>query len=847
MNGTLTGTRDALAQGAGGLPAETPLKGMQRSAFLSLLGLMTVSTGVRRVQASRPIVYLATYSHIDADWLWPFQEGEQQADSTFRSVLAVLDRFPDVRFSMSTAAHYRWVRESDPPIFDRIKKAVARGQWEPIGGWWVEADTNIPSGESLMRQGLHGQREFMRDFGIRSKVAFLPDSFGSSANLPAILRAQGFTSYVMKRGAFNSGASPPPERFMWRGLGRSSILTYNMPLWNGSNDVIAKVGELAKFTFREPPLVIFGLGDHGGGPSRAAIEALQTWRAAPDAPELRLTRISEYLERRPLPTLELAGELEGDLPGSLANAARLKRANHQAERALLDCERLDVIAHVMAPGAAPPTLDEDWQLLLQRQHHDTISGTAVFESMQTAIAEIESLVPAVQARTRRLLERAVNRIDHQNTDEYVLAVFNPLDHLVHVPVVHTIGAGSFSKDADYTLKNNPNRALDARGHDIPVQIAGAADGAFSGAIYPLVFTLDVPPFGYTTARLRWDGSALSRSAPEQVMQIENERLTARFDPHTGHLISIRNRTDRKEYLRAPSRLVVYRDTADSWGRFQVPVAASDEAGVPSLVAWRVMEAGAARSVLRVESAYGKSRLSQDWSLVAGEAFLRCRLRIDWSEPQTRLGFEVAHIVEADAAEYDIPFGRVTRAFDEVVHPAISSVTVSASAHALALVGAGSHAFWAAKGRVGVTLLRSTGYASMSEKPAAFTRDQAQDLGEMQCAFGIVAQAPDPRSVARFAQVLDRHFPVAWVGVHRGDAPAENSFASVEPAWTLPSVRRAPDGDTLLVRVHDESGKARRGRLAVSARTWSGEVDAFGITTVRLARTGSTELGEDLGV
>ncbi len=149
---------------------------LDRSSFLRVLGAFAfVSPGpTQAAQARARTVYLATYSHVDPDWLWPYQEGEQQAHSTFRSVLGILDEFPQVRFSMTSAVHYKWVRESDPALFERIRAAVARRQWEPLGGWWVEADTNVPSGESLMRQAVVGQAEFEAAFGVRSTIAFCP-------------------------------------------------------------------------------------------------------------------------------------------------------------------------------------------------------------------------------------------------------------------------------------------------------------------------------------------------------------------------------------------------------------------------------------------------------------------------------------------------------------------------------------------------------------------------------------------------------------------------------------------------------------------------------------------------
>jgi len=786
---------------------------------------------VTATSADRRIVYLASYSHIDADWLWPFQEGEQQASATFRSVLAVLDAFPKLKFSMTASSHYKWVRESDPALFDRVRAAVDRGQWEPIGGWWVEADTNIPSGEALMRQALFGQREIKDHLNVTSQIAFLPDSFGSSANLPAILRASGFEGYVMKRGDLDDGSTPPPEMFSWQGLGESSIATYKLPLWNGSNDIVAKVGQLASYTLHAPPLVLFGLGDHGGGPSRAAMEQLATYAGAPDAPDLRLVRVADYFALDKTPALAVRGELEGDLVGSYGNAAALKRALHRSERELIDAERYDVLTHLLGIPSEPPDLDAHWQMVLQRQHHDTVSGTATQASMRRATEEVRAVATTVRETTDSILEKIVARIAHTESSDYVLAVFNPLDHAVRVPVVYAVGAGSFSSDPDQTLAFTPNVCVDARGNAIPLQIANADDGLFSGSIFPIVFNVGVPAFGYTTARLRTiRGADLERRTPDQGLELRNDRIVATFDPQSGQPSGIATH-DGTQLLHAPSRLFVYNDTADTWGRWQMPVAAKDVHGALQLERWRTMEDGLVRGVLRVWLKYRDSTIRQDWVLYPGETTLHSFLTIDWHEKQTRLGFGMTPSLPFENARYDVPFGRVTRKLADLLKPASSSVTVGTKT-TLSILGAGEKAFWAGRGSIGMNLLRTVPYAYLSERAAAFTPDQLQDYGEHETAFAVHVGDGDERAIARVAEAVDRQFPVVWVGVHGGSEGAERGFASIDPEITLASARRdRREAGRVVVRVHDESGVAHDSGLTLGPLKWSGAIDAFGIKTV----------------
>ena len=328
---------------------------------------------------------MATYSHIDVAWRWPLQEGLQQSDATFRSVLRVLEAFPQLRFSETSASYYAWVRTTDPATFATIAGLVAQGRWEPIGGWWTEADVNIVSGESLMRQAWYGQREFREHLGVTTAVAFLPDSFGSSANLPAILRAPGFRFYIMGRGTFPDG-TVPRGAFTWQSLGDSSILNYYNPVSGGRDDGIATVEDAAKLG--GDLLVWFGLGDHGGGPTMESVGALVSYLKTPVAPKVTFTLMEPYLHTLGAPGITRTGEIEGVFPGAYTNCYEMKRSIVDAERALIDCERFDVLAALCGVELPMPELDELWEMLLLNQHHDTISATGLRANVEAAIAPI---------------------------------------------------------------------------------------------------------------------------------------------------------------------------------------------------------------------------------------------------------------------------------------------------------------------------------------------------------------------------------------------------------------------------------------------------------------------------
>lgn len=789
----------------------------------------------KRARAAANTVYLATYSHIDAAWLWPLQEGEQQADAVFRSVLDRLDEFPHLHFSESSASYYKWIRETDPPTFARLSAAVKSGRWEALGGWWTEADTNVPSGEALMRQGFYGRAEFSTAFGARSTVAFLPDSFGSSANLPAILRAQGFDTFVLGRGTFTDGTAPPDGRFVWRGLGESAIVTYNNPVPGGLDDAVATVHAALSHAFDEPLLVWFGLGDHGGGPSRAALLALQSALAAPNPPDVRFSRFDDYFAGKPQPAQSRSGELQHVFAGAYANAAAVKRSNFDAQRALVDAERFDVMAaSVGAAVVSPPDLDDAWRTLLLNQHHDTISGTALRTCLEAAADGNRAATEIARASTATSLERIVDRIDHRDPQEQMVAVFNPLPHAVRAPVTYAFDAGvdltRFGDDAIVAA----NRMIAPDGSDVPIQLA-ASDDKLPGSLRRIAFVAALPAFGYAAfrfQRLRSQPAALRAAAP---LTLDNGLLRVSIDPTTGQPATVEDVASGKQLMPSSMRLIAYADRSNTWGDPGISIAATEERGAFRAHKVAVLERGRVRDVVRTWASFRESTVIQDWILYAGERTLRTRIRATWIETQARLGLCVPHGSTARVATYDIPFGRVDRTVDDAVHPASSFVSIKTGGGGVALITAGSHALWASSRELGATLLRSAPYAMMPA-PVVLGVDEAQDTGDREIRAAVAFGTGDARALAREADAFEREFPVQWVGVHAGDAGLTASAMDVDPAVSVASARRI-DSDTSVIRLHDESGSAHTTWLTMGGRRFSGAIDAFGIVTLAAGANG----------
>jgi alpha-mannosidase len=760
--------------------------------------------------ADPPTVQLATYTHIDVAWRWPQQEGLQQADATFRSILRVLDAFPQLKSSESSAAYYAWVRRTDPETFARIALAVRQQRWEPIGGWWTEADVNIVSGESLMRQGWFGLREFREHLGTGTTVAFLPDSFGSSANLPAILRAQGFHYYVMGRGTFADG-TVPRGAFVWHALGDAAVTVYNNPVSGGTNDAIKTVNDAAKLG--NNLLVWFGLGDHGGGPTLESLTALTQYLNTPNAPKVAFSLIEPYLRAIPTPGTQRRGEIEGVFPGAYTNNYEMKRSVIDAERALIDCERFDVLAALCGIDLPVPELDELWQTLLLNQHHDTISATGLRTNIELAIAQNRSVEQRAFDTSRLYLESIVDRIPHAPVDEAMLVVFNPLPHAVRTVI-------------EYPLAVAPGHVpniVDDRGTAVPAQIVAQDDPIFRDHNGPSQFFAELPAFGYASYRINGSSPAPAVTPQTSPSQIESGALAVELDKISG--LPVKLRDARGTVTLARPRFAVFSDREDTWGSAGLSV--YPEFGSFDLHSLAFVEQGPVRTVVQGRYAFRNSTLITSMEIRAGERAIRFSIDADWNEPFMRLALAFDH--PGDHAYYDVPFGVVERPSAQTIAPALAFVARPRTpGGVVGIVSCGNHGFWASPTTMGVTLARSTAYSFLDS--VDYTVTELQDTGRRRLSV-MVALCDDLAELRRAADAFERIFPVLWNGVHDGAAATRAEYMTLPDGATLAAARRV-DG-TFEGRLHNLTEKTISAAGRIGKSSFDAKLDPYGIRTLRL--------------
>ncbi|WP_103063004.1 alpha-mannosidase [Actinomyces qiguomingii] len=366
--------------------------------------------------ASAHHVLAVGHAHIDSAWLWPVRETVRKCVRTFSNALALMDQDPDFVFACSSAQQYLWVKQAQPELYERIRQRVAEGRFVPVGGMWLESDTNMPGSEALARQFIEGKRFFLEEFGVETRDVWLPDSFGYTGSLPQIARAAGSTWFLSQKLSWNDTDHMPHHTFYWEGIDGSRVLTHFPPV--DAYNARLTVAELrhAEANFAEKgistsSIVPFGYGDGGGGPTREMLAAAHRFRSLEGVPTVELGSPNTFFERTQAESLAAGGGGGTRLPvwngemylefhrGTYTSQLRTKQGNRRSEHLLREAELWAATAAVYEGAPYPyEDLQESWRTVLRNQFHDILPGTSigwVYQRTEAEYAEVTRTLEAV--------------------------------------------------------------------------------------------------------------------------------------------------------------------------------------------------------------------------------------------------------------------------------------------------------------------------------------------------------------------------------------------------------------------------------------------------------------------
>ncbi|HEY3543338.1 MAG TPA: glycoside hydrolase family 38 C-terminal domain-containing protein [Gaiellaceae bacterium] len=766
-------------------------------------------------------------AHIDPVWLWQWPEGYQEVRATFQSAVERLDEYPEYIFTCDSSLFFAWVEESDPALFERIRAHVQSGRFQVIGGWWIEPDCNIPGGESFVRQALYGQRYLQEKFGVTATTGANIDSFGHNATIPQILAKSGCDSYVFLRPGPKEKELPAPL-FRWESPDGSSVLAYRIPHeYLAPKDDIGEHVETAVGTLPEEGgewAVFYGVGNHGGGPTIANLEQIRKLGAPLEPSSLRA--FFDGVDGRDVQVVR--GELQYHARGCYTSHSGIKRWNRRAENLLLRAEKWSAVAASIGVQRYPhDELEQAWKLLLFNQFHDTLAGTSIMPAYEDARDQLGHASSIAANAFNAAVQSIARQIDVPHEDDIrPVVVFNP-----HPWPVETVA------EIEYTwMRESGASVCDEDGCDIPMQHTRALT-TMSSARARLAFPVELPPLGYRTYRVRPWTVELPAVTP-----LENEHLKLEIDPATGRIASLLLKATGVD-LAAPGakHAVVIDDPSDTWGHDVV--AYDREIGEFECTSVQVIETGCVRSIVRVESAYGSSKLREDYVVSAGVPYVDVRIALDWHEPLKLLKLRYPTSVDTDEATFETPYGHIVRPATGDEQPGQSWVDVSGDDRGLTVINDAKYGYDVRGGDVGISAVRSPVWAWHDPRELEEGGDfEYMDLARQLFTVRLVPHAGDWRAAGAVRRALELNQPpFALIETyHDGSLPQRQSFADDGGGDVVVTVvKRAEDDDaTWVVRAVESGGREASARIEIFGQTIEARFGPYEIKTF----VGSRETG-----
>jgi alpha-mannosidase len=728
------------------------------------------------------------HAHIDLAWLWPLTETRRKIRRTFWTVIDLMEHYPDFTFNQSSAQAYAWIEEDDPDLFDQIRMRVAEGRWEPIGGMWVESDANVTGGEAFVRQLLYGQRYFESTFGKRHSVVWLPDVFGYSGGMPQLMQGAGLTGFFTTKLNWNEANPFPFDLFEWEGVDGTSVVahTFFNPAqgYNGNIVPFDTFGTWRNFrgkTKHNESLFAFGWGDGAGGPTEQMLENFARIQDFPALPQLRMGSIDEFFASLPREGLPKAvGELYLELHrGTLTSQAKVKQLNRQAEHRLFEAEVFSAIASLDGYEYPATELETSWKSLLLNQFHDILPGSSINEVYVDSHRQMAEVVEMGECLRDRVLALG----NRPGAGKPQLIVANPglAPRPMTVLVPNVIGDRSIDlpQGTDFLAQPVENGTLIS----VPgVEVPGL--GSIELAHEPA-------PAGASTS--------VTALTSDTVFALENDWVRVLIGPD-GTIHSLFDKEVQRETLAdRGNQLWAYVDKPYSWDAWDVDETYAREGEeVLDVQSLGIVESGPVRASIRVERRWRGSTITQTYRLWLDSKRLDIETHIDWHERQVLLKAHLPLAIRSHQAAFETMYGAVYRPthrnspwdaarFEGCGH---RWGDLSEAGYGVAILNDAKYGYEALGSNLMLSLLRSPLYP-----------DPLADEGKHHFTYSIFPHVGDWSE----ANVVDEAFALNSPLVVSTGAPREGLVRSDGLPLGIGALKRAEDGNGLILRVYEPNG------------------------------------------
>ncbi len=790
----------------------------------------------------KPLLDKVTYhldgnAHIDAAWLWPWTETVDVVKRTFSTALQLMYEYPQYTYTQSAAAYNEWMAEKYPDINQEIAKRIKEGRWELVGGMWVEPDLNMPDGESLVRQLLVGQRYFKQTYGVVTRIGWNPDSFGYTWQLPQIYKKSGIDYFVTQKMAWNDTNQLPFKLFWWESPDGSKVLTYFPHDYvNTTMNPVRLAADLKAAREHSPGMTemldLYGVGDHGGGPTRAILDEGFHWASpnhvtpkyefgtaqaffstiekqiAPASPTWNYESIAKGYQTPPavagkvsIPTWKSELYFEYHR-GVMTTQANLKANMRHSEEWVENAEKWSSLAWLDGHKYPAAEITEDWKKVLFNQFHDLAAGSGIGVIYKDAQKDYDVVRWSTNEISAGALKTIDERIDTRG-EGIPVVVYNPLgwerSGEVHVQVQMPAAGIANLAVVDPAMKGQSGAPI----RSSVDEKTGVADLT--------VHVSSVPALGYKVIRIvpNKRGVAAGSTAADRGDSIElsNADLHVLVDKKTGCITSLKQ--SGAESL-APgacgNELQTFKDTPkeyDAWNidpgtLDQTPTSLNQNAKV------ELVNANTPRPGVRVSIDWRNSKFVQTISLKGD--MVDVENDFDWHERHTLLKAAFPLAASSGFATFEIPYGTIDRpttrnnswekAQFEV--PAERWADLGDGKHGMSLLNQTKFGYDAVGDLLRLTLLRGPTWP-----------DPEADQGHHHFHYALYPHAGSWKDADTMRHGWEYNYPLEAVvsTAHAGSLPAQHSFASVSPGnVVLTAVKKAEDADGLIFRAYEWAGK-----------------------------------------
>ena len=759
-----------------------------------------------RAEIKRSKVYVVTHAHIDMNWFWSIEETERIVNRDFTTMTTLMEENPDFKFSQSQCATYKMEERQNPEVFAKMREFVKKGQWDVTAANWVEGDLNMASGEAIARHALYSKKYLKDKFNVEPRIMWCPDTFGHPGSIPQILKKCGIDYYYHTRCGIGVKHAPQDNfdyirdahhvpLYWWRGQDGSRVLSCNTVYGREfSTDGVLRMSKAMRERFQyDKCMFVFGVGDHGGGPTRRDIAWMREISQFPTVPTLLFSTTKEFYDEvmrdNPAGLPEHKGEMNFVFDGCYTTHANIKYYNRRCESDLEATENLCAMASLFGFTYPAREFEELWQRTLFSQFHDIFDGAGIKDTYAFSIPEARQVLSRLDEISKEAMAVLAGKAAAVRDLGTPVLVYNPTfakrDECFLLPV-----------DGDYT-------AIDEHGAAMPSQKAEGGNLVFAS----------LPPFGYRTIYLaeKMEEPFTAIQEADDYYHVSTRFYEIEIHKHSGRVTTLLDKRANRFVVRREQ--IGWRlkngclNTLEVHYEEPTPMSAwtiGSVKGVQSLISGaksRIIEDGPVRKRIRFEHEFDSSTLCQDILIYPDSPRIDFETHVDWKEygdfhrdaPMLKVSFSPD--IQNAAAVYEIPYGVMERFPGDYECPALRFADISHENYGFAVLNDSKHGYKSCGNRMELTLIRS-----------GWLPDQKSDFGEHCFTYSILPHEGDyiaggVMAQAVFLNNLVRTAAGAYDGVSASAATAA-LFAPECPDIPVCGVKRSEDGEAIILKLYN---------------------------------------------